>query len=137
MNHSHTLPVTTGSRVQRLLPVAFVVLAIALVGVALIQPGSDEPASVKVATPTPAQPATAARPDESGIATAIAPRSDAGVSESAIAAALGRGGQSNARDDGAVERRWKAYDESVRSLVDRGEIPLAQIKHDAQYLRGH
>ena len=137
MHHSHTLPATTGSRVQRLLPAAFVVLAIALVGVALIQPGNDEPASVKVARPTPAQPATAARPDESGIATAIAPRPNAGVNESAIAAALGRGGQSNRRDDGVVARRRKAYDETVRSLVDRDEIPLAQIKHDAQYMRGH
>jgi hypothetical protein len=136
MHHSHTLPVTTGSRIRLLLPVAIVVLAIALVGVALSQSSNDEPASVKVARPTPAQPATAARPDESGIATAIAPRPNAGVNESAIAAALGRGGQSNDRDDGAVARRWKAYDESVRSLVDSDEIPLAQIKHDAQYLRG-
>jgi hypothetical protein len=135
MHHSHTLAVPTRSRSQRLIPLVIGALAAALIVLALVLPGADEPASPDVARPAPSQPANAARPDESGIAAAIAPRPQAGPSESRIAATVGRSVQPQTLDEEAVSAKWKAYDEAIRSLSQtKGGESLSQIKRDARYL---
>jgi hypothetical protein len=136
MHHSHTLAVPTRSRTQRLIPLVIGVLAAALIVLALVQPGADKPASPNVARPAPSQPATVARPDESGIAAAIAPRPQAGPNESAIAATIGRSAQPQPLDEEAASRKWKAYDDAIQSLSQTtGGESLSQIKRDAQYMR--
>jgi hypothetical protein len=71
MHHSHTLAVPIRRRTQRLIQLAVVVLAVALIVAAIVQQGGNEPVSVKVARSAPASPATVSRPDESGIAAAV------------------------------------------------------------------
>jgi hypothetical protein len=122
MHHSHTLPVPTRNRAQRLIPLVIGVLAAALVVAALAQLGAgSKSASQSLLHRVPAPPATAARPNES-----------------TIAATLARGRQSDGADEAAVTRRWKAYDAAIRSLSEtKGAGPsLSQIKRDAEYLPG-
>jgi hypothetical protein len=139
MHHSHTLPVPTRNRTQRLVGLAIGVLAAALLAAAVAQLGAgSKSASESLLHRVPAPPATVARPDESGIAATIATRPESKPSESAIAATLARGRQSDGADEAAVTRRWKAYDAAIRSLSEtKGSGPsLSQIKRDAEYLPG-
>jgi hypothetical protein len=139
MHHSHTLPVPTRNRAQRLIGLVIGILAAALVVVALAQLGAGtKSASQSLLHRPSAPPATAARPNESGIAATIAAQPESRPSESTIAATLARGRQSDGADEAAVTRRWKAYDAAIRSLSEtKGAGPsLSQLKRDAEYLPG-
>jgi hypothetical protein len=142
MHHSHTLPVPTRSRISRLVPLVVAILAAATIVVVLVQVSDDEPASfTKTPGAVSGSPATVSRPDESGVAAAITARPESGPSESTVGAALAGQRRLESAAEGAVTRRWQAYDEAIRSLSQtKGGEPtksLSQIKRDAAYLRGH
>jgi hypothetical protein len=133
MTQTHILTAPPHRRVHWLVPLV-VAVAATLVVLALVLAGNDDPAPPTAAGDVSASPATAARPDESGIAAAIAQPSQsmpyqARPDESRVAAAI-------AQPSGSMPYRARPDESKVAASIAAGyqdKPSLSQIKRDAEF----
>ena len=133
MTQTHILTAPPHRRVHWLVPLVIAVTA-TLVVLALVLPGNNDPTPPTAASDVSASPATAARPNESGIAAAIAQPSQsmpyqARPDESGIATAIAQPSQS-------MPYQARPDESKVAASIAAGyqdKTSLSQIKRDAEF----